>query len=140
MESDSENENTPETRSRNSSVSSSEDNKQTDRDDFHLENQSHPAELRRRSNQEKRLTSKRRHSRESESNQPPGAIHYYGVTLSMAASQGSLPVTVLLWGFAAARRVNLMVPDANGNNPIHFAALADSPEVSRMSPSEFSFC
>jgi DNA-binding helix-hairpin-helix protein with protein kinase domain len=38
-------------------------------------------------------------------------------------------VTVLLWGFAAARRVNLMMPDVNGNNPVHYAALADTPEV-----------
>jgi ankyrin repeat protein len=49
--------------------------------------------------------------------------------LFFRCSVGSLPVTVLLWGFAAARRVNLMVSDASGNNPVHYAALAETPEV-----------
>ena len=49
--------------------------------------------------------------------------------MAMAASQGNLPLCVLLWGMATAKKVNLLVPDAQGNTPFHFAALADVPEV-----------
>jgi hypothetical protein len=56
-------------------------------------------------------------------------IAYHGVNINMAASQGSLPLCVLLWGMAAARRINLMTPDSLGNNPLHYAAIADTPEV-----------
>ena len=42
---------------------------------------------------------------------------------------GNLPLTMLLWGYAVARKVNLLIPDSSGNNPIHYAALADTPEV-----------
>jgi hypothetical protein len=58
-------------------------------------------------------------------------IHYHGVTLNMAAIQGNLPLFVLIWGMAAARRVNLMIPDSNGNNPLHHAAIAENSEVWR---------
>jgi hypothetical protein len=56
-------------------------------------------------------------------------INYHGVTISQAASQGNLPLCVLLWGMATAKRVRLMDPDSNGDTPMHFAALADIPEV-----------
>jgi hypothetical protein len=51
------------------------------------------------------------------------------VGIWQAAGQGSLPLCVLLWSLAAARRVSLMAPDERGNNPMHFAALADNAEV-----------
>ncbi len=56
-------------------------------------------------------------------------VTYHGLTINSAAQQSNLPVCVLLWGMAAAKSLSLMVPDSNGNNPMHFAALADSPEV-----------
>jgi hypothetical protein len=56
-------------------------------------------------------------------------INYHGITLNMAATQGSLPLFVLIWGLAKARKVNLMVPDINGNNPFHHAVLADNLDV-----------
>lgn len=56
-------------------------------------------------------------------------INYHGVTISQAASQGNLPLCVLLWGMATAKRVRLMDPDPQGDTPMHFAALADIPEV-----------
>jgi hypothetical protein len=57
------------------------------------------------------------------------SIHYHGTTISQAASQGNLPLCVLLWGMATAKRINLLEPDDQGNTPFHFAALADLPEV-----------
>jgi hypothetical protein len=57
------------------------------------------------------------------------SINYHGVNISQAAGQGNLPLCVLLWGMATAKRVNLMDPDPQGNTPMHFAALADLPEV-----------
>ena len=57
-------------------------------------------------------------------------LHYHGVNIYQAASQGSLPLCVLLWGMASSKRLSLMVPDQNGNNPMHHAALAESAEVS----------
>eukprot|EP01039_Chlorochromonas_danica_P001485 gene1485-1618_t len=59
----------------------------------------------------------------------PTSITYRGVNIYQAAAQGSLPLCVLLWGMASAKRVNLMSPDPSGNNPLHMAALADTPEV-----------
>lgn len=72
---------------------------------------------------------KPRKKRPSNSVAAGGVVTYHGLTIAKAAMQGNLPVCVLLWGMAAAKRLNLMVPDAQGNNPMHFAALADSPEV-----------
>jgi len=60
---------------------------------------------------------------------PAPSISYHGVSIAQAASMGSLPLCVLLWGMASARRLSLMAPDGQGNNPMHFAALADNPEV-----------
>jgi hypothetical protein len=61
--------------------------------------------------------------------QSSSGINYHGATISQAASQGNLPLCVLLWGMATAKRVRLMDPDAQGDTPMHFAALADLPEV-----------
>jgi len=36
---------------------------------------------------------------------------------------------VLLWSMAANKKINLMSPDFQGNNPMHYACLADSSEV-----------
>lgn len=56
-------------------------------------------------------------------------INYNGQTIVSAASQGNLPVCVLLWGMASAKKQSLMVPDAQGNNPMHYACLAPTAEV-----------
>jgi hypothetical protein len=56
-------------------------------------------------------------------------IHYHGITLPMAASQGNLPLFCLLWGMAKARRVPLMTSDAKGNNHLHNAVEADNTDV-----------
>lgn len=68
--------------------------------------------------------------KQTSANFSASSINYRGVNIYQAASQGSLPVCVLLWGMASAKRVNLVAPDAQGNNPLHMAALADTPEVS----------
>jgi hypothetical protein len=88
MESDSENEHVSETRSRNSSVSSTDEVRSPERDEFTVEQQANTESLRRRPVGDRKPSSKRRHSRDSDGGQPPGTIHYYGVTLSMAACQG----------------------------------------------------
>ena len=49
--------------------------------------------------------------------------------MKMACQQGNLPVVVTLWGLALSRNVDLMVPDDEGNTPIHYAASADNAEV-----------
>ena len=59
----------------------------------------------------------------------PITLNYHGVNIYQAAAQGNLPLCVLLWGMASSKRITLMVPDFQGNNPMHFAALADTPEV-----------
>lgn len=58
-----------------------------------------------------------------------GPVHYQGTTLNMAAMQGNLPLFVMLWGMSKAKKVNLLAPDAEGNNPLHYAALAETTEV-----------
>ena len=58
-----------------------------------------------------------------------GPVHYQGTTLNMAAMQGNLPLFVMLWGMSKAKKVNLLGPDAEGNNPLHYAARAETTEV-----------
>ena len=58
-----------------------------------------------------------------------GGIQYKGTTLREAAEKGNLPLCVLIWGMAAAEKVNLMTPDELGNNPLHYAVRAETPEV-----------
>lgn len=60
-------------------------------------------------------------------------IVYRGMNVYQAAEQGNMPVCVLLWSMASSKRVNLIVADNNGNNPMHYAAVADTPEVIFMS-------
>lgn len=68
--------------------------------------------------------------RTTSSSASASSIAYRGYNIYQSAQQGSLPVCVLLWGMASAKRVNLMTPDQDGNNPLHMAAMADTPEVS----------
>lgn len=61
--------------------------------------------------------------------QPTSSVNYHGTDIYQAAADGNLPLCVLLWGMATAKRINLMDPDSLGNTPMHYAALADLPEV-----------
>lgn len=72
---------------------------------------------------------KKKKSSATTSSMSATAINYHGLSIFQAANQGNLPCCVLLWGIASAKRVNLITQDAFGNNPMHFAALADTPEV-----------
>ena len=72
---------------------------------------------------------KKKKSSATTSSMSATAINYHGLSIFQAANQGNLPLCVLLWGIASAKRVNLITQDAFGNNPMHFAALADTPEV-----------
>lgn len=56
-------------------------------------------------------------------------LTYNGQTIITAASQGNLPVCVLLWGMASAKKINIMASDIHGNNPMHYACLAPNAEV-----------
>lgn len=58
------------------------------------------------------------------------SITYQGISFSQAAAEGNLPLCVLLWGMASAKRVNLITPDSQGCNPLHHAAMAETTEVS----------
>lgn len=57
------------------------------------------------------------------------AINYQGITIYAACRQGNLPICVLLWGIAAAKQISLMEPDSEGNNPVHYACLAENNET-----------
>lgn len=72
--------------------------------------------------------SPRRH-RKYDGQQPSSSVNYHGTDIYQAAADGNLPLCVLLWGMATAKRINLMDPDSHGNTPMHYAALADLPEV-----------
>lgn len=56
-------------------------------------------------------------------------LSYNGQTIITASSQGNLPICVLLWGMASAKRINIMLNDIHGNNPMHYACLAPTAEV-----------
>ena len=92
------------------------------------EKSSSPKQQRGRNQDALSTKSQRRHS--------TTPISYHGITIATAASQGNLPLCVLLWGMAAAKKVRLMDPDFAGDTPMHFAALADLPEVNATA----SFC
>lgn len=70
----------------------------------------------------------------------PATLNYHNINIYQAANQGNLPVVVLLWSMAANKKINLMSPDFQGNNPMHYACLADSSEVSFLSFSPVLFC
>ena len=53
----------------------------------------------------------------------------FDYTLHVACSQGNLPVTALIWGMYKARGVDPMTKDSEGNNPLHYAVLADNGQV-----------
>lgn len=59
----------------------------------------------------------------------PATLNYHNINIYQAANQGNLPVVVLLWSMAANKKINLMSHDFQGNNPMHYACLADSSEV-----------
>lgn len=59
----------------------------------------------------------------------PATLNYHNINIYQAANQGNLPVVVLLWSMASNKKVNLMSPDFQGNNPIHYACLAENSEV-----------
>lgn len=57
------------------------------------------------------------------------SVNYQGITIYAACRQGNLPVCVLLWGIAAAKQINLMESDSEGNNPVHYACMAENNEA-----------
>ena len=57
-------------------------------------------------------------------------LNYHGVNIYQAAAQGNLPIVVLLWGMASSKRISLMERDVQGNNAMHYAAMAENTEVS----------
>lgn len=59
----------------------------------------------------------------------PASLNYHGVNIYQASNQGNLPLVVLLWSMASNKKVNLMSVDFQGNNPMHYACLADNSEV-----------
>ena len=73
--------------------------------------------------------SKRSRKSNSGKEYQPGNITYRGINIYQAADQGNMPVCVLLWSMASSKRVNLIASDTHGNNPMHYAAIADTPEV-----------
>lgn len=75
----------------------------------------------------------------SRSSQTPQSINYRGTNMESALRQGNLPVCVLLWGMAAAKRIDLLVPDDQGSNPFHYAAMAETTDV-RFLIFFFPFC
>lgn len=82
-----------------------------------------------RSSSETKLKKKKRTQQQNQQVATPQSINYRGIHIYQAAEQGSLPLCVLLWGMASAKRVNLFAADGQGNTPLHHAAMADSPEV-----------
>ena len=52
------------------------------------------------------------------------SLNYRGINIYDAARQGNYPVFVLLWGIASSRYINIMVPDGNGNTPLHHASMS----------------
>lgn len=56
------------------------------------------------------------------------SLVYKGVTISLAASNGNMPLCVMLWGMARPRGLDLMLPDSEGNTAFHHAALAPTKE------------
>ena len=70
------------------------------------------------------LNDKKKHKKENEI-----LLSYNGQTIISASSQGNLPICVLLWGMASAKKINLMISDIHGNNPMHYACLANTAEV-----------
>lgn len=65
-------------------------------------------------------------------NSVQATLTYHGTNIYTAALQGNFPVFVLLWGIAAGQRIDLLVPDSTGNNPLHYAVLSNTCDVSRV--------
>lgn len=76
-----------------------------------------------------RLSARPTRKRPTYSAPPASAITYQGLTIYAACRQGNLPTCVLLWGIAAAKQISLMEPDAEGNNPLHYACMAENNEA-----------
>ena len=56
-------------------------------------------------------------------------LHWKGKGLAVACAEGDLPVVVFLFGLAAGHGVDAHGPDADGNTPLHFAALSSEPAL-----------
>lgn len=57
-------------------------------------------------------------------------LTYQGTTFKEACKNGNLPLVSYLWIQAGSKNIDLMIPDGEyGNNPYHYAALADTNEI-----------
>jgi hypothetical protein len=77
----------------------------------------------------KPIEKKRKKKLTSNHSVSPFSVMYKGANIYQAAQEGNLPLCVLLWGMASAKRVNLLEADAQGNCVLHAAALSDNSEV-----------
>jgi hypothetical protein len=74
-----------------------------------------------RSASQKRLHAMNR-IRQSGSDQT--SLNYRGTNIYDASRQGNYPIFVVLWGIATTKYLNLMVPDGNGNTPLHHVSMS----------------
>jgi len=58
------------------------------------------------------------------------SLAYQGITFKEACKTGNLPIVSYLWTLASNKNIDLMIPESEyGNNPYHYAALADTDEI-----------
>ncbi|CAM9839160.1 unnamed protein product, partial [Phaeothamnion confervicola] len=54
---------------------------------------------------------------------------YRGQTMAVAAAKGDLPLAAMLYYSGEEAGFNMLVADAEGNAPLHYAALSESPDT-----------
>ncbi|CAN0203640.1 unnamed protein product, partial [Ectocarpus fasciculatus] len=59
----------------------------------------------------------------------PEDISHRGVGLPAACANGDLPLVAMLLAEGAENGINMLSADADGNNPLHYACLSESPDL-----------
>ncbi|CAN0473079.1 unnamed protein product, partial [Ectocarpus sp. 12 AP-2014] len=59
----------------------------------------------------------------------PEDISHRGVGLPAACVNGDLPLVAMLLAEGAENGINMLSADADGNNPLHYACLSESPDL-----------
>ncbi|CAM9264472.1 unnamed protein product, partial [Ectocarpus sp. 6 AP-2014] len=59
----------------------------------------------------------------------PEDISHRGVGLPAACVKGDLPLVAMLLAEGAENGINMLSADADGNNPLHYACLSESPDL-----------